>query len=138
MRQEVETMDQGELEYEIAVSWSVPPDEPEACRLWFERMWAGVCTVRTRYALPLRRGWWARPLQLEALAALVEWLAHFDHGDWDDPGGKIGLLLDLERIGGLLREGAEPFQPERDLAEFQIYVESYVAAVIQANANPGT
>jgi hypothetical protein len=114
------------------MSWSVPPDEPEACRVWFERMWHAVCTMRARYALPLRHGWWAQPLQLETLAALAEWLAHYDDGDWDDPPGKIGLLLDLERIAGLLREGAEPFQPERDRAEFELYVEAYAAAVAQA------
>jgi hypothetical protein len=111
------------------MSWSVPPDEPEACRLWFERMWRAVCTLRARYGLPVRHGWWAEPLQLETLAALAEWVARYDDGDWDDPGGKLGLLLDLERIAGLLREGAEPFQPERDHTAFTAYVDSYVAAV---------
>ncbi len=119
------------MEQEIAPSWSVPPDEREACRVWFDRMWSAACTLRARYALPLRHGWWAQPLQLEALAALAEWVAHYDHGDWDDPPGKMTLLLDLERIGGLLREGAEPFQPERDRDEYVAYVDSYVAAVTE-------
>jgi hypothetical protein len=114
------------------MSWSVPPDEPEACRIWFDRMWRAVATLRARYALPLRRGWWAQPLQLETLAALAEWVSHYDEGDWDDPSGKIALLLDLERVAGLLREGAEPFQPERDQADFEMYVDSYVAAVTAA------
>jgi hypothetical protein len=119
------------MRQEVEMSWSVPPDQPEACRLWFERMWSAACTLRARYALPLRHGWWAQPLQLETLAALAEWVAHYDHGDWDDPPGKMGLLLDLERIGGLLREGAEPFQPERDREEYGAYVDSYVAAVTE-------
>jgi hypothetical protein len=116
------------------MSWSVPPDEPEACRLWFERIWSAACTLRARYALPLRRGWWSQTLQLEALAALAEWVARYDDGSYDDPPGKIGLLLDLERIAGLLREGDEPFQPERDWAEYAGYVESYVAAVTERDA----
>jgi len=111
------------------MSWSLPPEHPENCRLWFERMWSASCTLRARYRLPLRRGWWEHPLQLEVLAALAEWVARYDDGDWDDPAGKIGLLLELPRLEELLREGSEPFAPERDRPEFVAYVNAVVAGL---------
>jgi hypothetical protein len=86
--------------------------------LWFERLWSDVCTLRERYRLSLRSGWWEDQVQVEALAALVAWVERYDSGEWDDPPGKLGLLYDLERITALLREGNEPFQPDRDRLPF--------------------
>jgi hypothetical protein len=86
--------------------------------LWFERLWSDVCALRDRYRLPIRAGWWEDALQLEALAALAAWTERYDSGEWDDPPGKLALLFDLERIGALLREGSEPFRPERDRPAF--------------------
>ena len=38
------------------------------------------------------------------------------------PSGKLALLYDLERVGALLRDGGEPFHPERDRAAFTLYL----------------
>ena len=57
-------------------------------------------------------------LQVEALAALAAWTNRYDSGEWDDPPGKLALLYDLERIAALLRDGREPFHPDRDHAAF--------------------
>jgi hypothetical protein len=34
---------------------------------WFEQPWTDVCALRDRYRLPVRRGWWEHPVQVEAL-----------------------------------------------------------------------
>ena len=86
--------------------------------LWFEQLWSDVCMLRERYRLPLRSGWWEDQVQVEVLAALVAWVERYDSGEWDDPPGKLGLLYDLERITGLLRDGNEPFHPDRDRLPF--------------------
>lgn len=86
--------------------------------LWFERLWTDACRLRDRYGLPLRSGWWEAPVQVEALAALAAWTDRYDSGEWDDPPGKLALLFDLERIAALLRDGGEPFHPDRDRAAF--------------------
>lgn len=86
--------------------------------LWFEQLWTDVCTLRDRYRLPVRAGWWEDAVQVEALAALAAWTERYDGGEWDDPPGKLALLYDLERIGTLLREGHEPFHPDRDRLAF--------------------
>jgi hypothetical protein len=86
--------------------------------LWFERLWADVCVLRERYRLALRSGWWADEVQLEALAALSAWSDRYDSGEWDDPPGKLALLCDLERVATLLRDGRDPFSPNRDRAAF--------------------
>lgn len=88
-------------------------------RLWWERLWDDVCALGERYQLPVRHGWWEHPTQLEALAALAAWSHAYDDGDWDDPPGKLSLLLDLERIGTLLRDGSDPFFPDRDRPAFE-------------------
>ncbi|MGI8902716.1 MAG: hypothetical protein ACR2IP_03465 [Solirubrobacteraceae bacterium] len=36
----------------------------------------------------------------------------------DDPPGKLALLYDLERVAALLRDGNEPFHPDRDRVAF--------------------
>ncbi len=87
--------------------------------LWFEQLWADVCMLRDRYQLQLRSGWWENQIQVEVLAALASWVGRYDSGEWDDPPGKLALLYDLERIGGLLRDGIDPFHPERDLESFR-------------------
>ena len=87
-------------------------------RLWFEQLWSDVCQLRERYRLAVRSQWWVDELQVEALAALAAWVDRYDSGEWDDPPGKLALLFDLERIGGLLRDGIDPFHPERDRAAF--------------------
>ena len=86
--------------------------------MWFERLWTDVCTLRERYRLPVRSGWWEDQIQVEALAALGAWCHRYDSGEWDDPPGKLALLYDLERIAALLRDGNEPFHPDRDRLAF--------------------
>jgi hypothetical protein len=89
---------------------------------WFERLWAEVCMLRVRYRLMIRSGWWEDEIQVEALAALAEWVARYDSGEWDDPPGKLALLYDLQRVAELLRPGLQPFVPERDRGEFERYL----------------
>jgi hypothetical protein len=90
--------------------------------LWFERLWADVCTLRLRYRLAIRSGWWEDEVQLETLAALAAWTNRYDSGEWDDPPGKLALLCDLERVAVLLRDGLDPFAPERDRETFVRYL----------------
>ena len=90
--------------------------------LWFEHLWVDVCTLRERYHLALRSGWWQDDVQLETLAALAAWVTRYDSGEWDDPPGKLALLFDLERIAGMLREGLEPFHPTRDRSAFLSHI----------------
>ena len=85
---------------------------------WFEQLWNDVCNLRERYCLQLRCGWWEDQVQVEALAALAAWTQRYDSGEWDDPPGKLALLHDLDRIQLLLREGTEPFRPDRDRLAF--------------------
>jgi hypothetical protein len=90
--------------------------------LWFEQLWSDVCLLRQRYHLAVRSGWWADQIQVEALAALTSWVARYDSGEWDDPPGKLALLYDIERVGALLRDGREPFHPERDRAAYMSHL----------------
>ncbi|HEY5318327.1 MAG TPA: hypothetical protein VIJ20_10130 [Solirubrobacteraceae bacterium] len=90
--------------------------------LWWEQLWMDVCMLRERYRLAVRSGWWDDSIQVEALAALAAWADRYDTGEWDDPPGKLGLLFELERIDGLLREGGEPFHPSRDRQAFLAHV----------------
>jgi hypothetical protein len=90
--------------------------------LWFEQLWSDVCALRERYRLSVRSAWWEDPIQLEALAALAAWTERYDSGEWDDPPGKLALLYDLERINGLLRDGNDPFHPDRDRLAFARYL----------------
>jgi hypothetical protein len=89
---------------------------------WFERLWSEVCALRERYRLPVRSGWWEDHIQVEGLAALVAWVQRYDSGEWDDPPGKLALLYDLEHISVLLRDGNEPFHPDRDRVPFTRYL----------------
>ena len=86
--------------------------------LWFEQLWGDVCMLRERYRLMVRSGWWEDQVQVEALAALAAWTVRYDSGEWDDPPGKLALLYDLERMAALLRDGNEPFRPDRDRQAF--------------------
>jgi len=86
--------------------------------VWFEQLWSDVCMLRARYRLAIRSEWWENEVQLEALAALAAWVFRYDSGEWDDPPGKLALLYDLERITALLRDGMEPFYPDRDRTAF--------------------
>ena len=95
-----------------------PVEHPELCHAWFEQLWRDACALRDRYHLPLRQGWWTDPMQVEALAALAQWVERYDSGEWDDPPGKLALLYDLERVALLLRVGGDPFYPERDRQAF--------------------
>jgi hypothetical protein len=81
---------------------------------WFEQLWTDVCMLRMRYRLPVRSRWWEDQVQVEALAALAGWVHRYDSGEWDDPPGKLALLYDLERVATLLRDGNDPFNPDRD------------------------
>ena len=89
--------------------------------MWFEQLWTDVCALRERYRLPVRCGWWEDQLQVEALAALAAWVERYDSGEWDDPPGKLMVLYDLERVAALLRDGSEPFHPDRDRPAFTRY-----------------
>ena len=99
-----------------------PIEDPALCREWFEDLWLDVCRLRERYLLPVRTLWWQSPLQVEALAALAAWVERYDSGEWDDPPGKLGLLYDLERVSTLLRDGNDPFYPERDRPAFRQFL----------------
>jgi hypothetical protein len=90
--------------------------------IWFERLWWDVCVLRDRYRLPVRSRWWEDAIQVEALAALAAWTARYDSGEWDDPPGKLSLLLELERLESLLRDGSQPFVPARDVEAFQVHL----------------
>jgi hypothetical protein len=85
---------------------------------WFERLWTDVCALRARYHLAVRSAWWEDQVQVEALAALASWVGRYDSGEWDDPPGKLALLYDLERINVILRDGNDPFHPDRDRLAF--------------------
>ncbi len=89
---------------------------------WFDRLWQSACVLPTRYGLPVRSGWWESELQVEALAALAASVDRYDSGEWDDPPGKLSLLYEIERVAGLLRDGNEPLQPERDRRQFEAFV----------------
>ena len=95
---------------------------PEARWAWFDRLWSDVCSLRERYRLAIRSGWWADQLQVEFLAALAAWVDRYDSGEWDDPPGKLALLFDLERIAASLRDGRDPFDPQRDRSQFEAYL----------------
>jgi hypothetical protein len=90
--------------------------------MWFEQLWQDVCGLRARYRLSVRSGWWEDQIQVEALAALAAWTERYDSGEWDDPPGKLALLYDLERVGALLRDGNDPFRPDRDRPAFARYL----------------
>jgi hypothetical protein len=114
-----------------------PLEDPALCREWFERLWLDACALRERYLLPIRRGWWEKPLQVEALAALAAWVHRYDSDEWDDPPGKLALLYDLERVASLLREGTEPFYPGRDRTEFTLYLRA-IGCMKPAAPQPAT
>lgn len=96
--------------------------EPRERRPWFESLWRDVCMLRERYRLMVRSGWWEDEIQVEALAAMAEWTARYDSGEWDDPPGKLALLFDLQRVAELLRPGLQAFAPDRDRGEFELYI----------------
>ena len=52
------------------------------------------------------------------MAALAAWVERYDSGEWDDPPGKLSMLYELERVAVLLRNGGEPFHPDRDHLAF--------------------
>jgi len=91
---------------------------PKERWLWYEQLWSDVCMLGDRYRLAVRSGWWRDHVQVEALAALAAWVERYDSGEWDDPPGKLALLYDLERVAALLRDGSEPFHPDRDRPGF--------------------
>lgn len=100
--------------------WPMAPDDllPRERWLWWEQLWSDACALRVRYRLAVRSGWWENQVQAEALAALAAWVERYDSGEWDDPPGKLALLYDLDRVAMLLRDGTEPFHPDRDRLPF--------------------
>jgi hypothetical protein len=100
--------------------WPLAPTHllPRERWLWWEQLWSDACALRVRYRLGVRSGWWEDQVQVEVLAALAAWVERYDSGEWDDPPGKLGLLYDLERVAALLRDGGEPFRPDRDRLAF--------------------
>jgi hypothetical protein len=115
-----EPLDDGDWPEDEAIRWPLTWRGllPRERWLWWERLWSDVCSLRIRYRLAVRAGWWEDEIQVEALAALAAWAGRYDSGEWDDPPGKIALLVDLERIGALLRDGLDPFHPDRDRLAF--------------------
>ena len=113
--------DEDEQSLEDAPRWPLAPRGlyPRERWAWYQRLWSDVCMVRERYGLPLRSGWWESEVQVEALAAFAAWVERYDCGEWDDPPGKLALLFELERLEVLLRDGREPFHPERDRSAFE-------------------
>jgi hypothetical protein len=87
--------------------------------LWFDRLWTDVCLLRQRYRLAVRSRWWEDERQIEVLAATAAWVERYDSGEWDDPPGKLSLLFDLERVAAALRDGIDPFHPDRDRGTFE-------------------
>jgi hypothetical protein len=116
--------DDGPLDGEVMRRWPLTWRKllPRERWLWFERLWEDVCEMRDRYRLAVRSGWWADELQTEVLAALAAWVQRYDSGEWDDPPGKLSLLFDLERVAVALREGIDPFHPDRDRMAFVRYL----------------
>lgn len=114
----------GELDEALSRRWPMDCQGlyPRERWMWFEQLWADVCTLRQRYHLPIRAHWWEDQVQVEALAALAAWVERYDSGEWDDPPGKLALLYDLERVALLLRDGNEPFHPDRDRTAFARYL----------------
>ena len=92
---------------------------PGARWRWFDQLWSDVCSLSARYRLSVRSGWWADELQVEVLAAFAAWVQRYDSGEWDDPPGKLALLFDLERVAAALRDGVDPFNPQRDRLAFE-------------------
>jgi hypothetical protein len=90
---------------------------------WWQVLWLDVCSLRSRYGLPVRSRWWEDEIQVEALAALAAWVRRYDSGDWEDPPGKLTLLFELERVETLLRDGSDPFNPRRDRPVFERHLE---------------
>jgi len=99
-----------------------PIEDPDLCRTWFDGLWIDVCRLRERYMLPIRTYWWENPVQVETLAALAAWVERYDSCEWDDPPGKLALLYDLEKVATMLRDGNDPFYPDRDRPAFDRFV----------------
>jgi hypothetical protein len=116
--------DDGPFDGEVPRRWPLTWRKllPRERWLWYERLWEDVCEMRDRYRLAVRSGWWADELQTEVLAALAAWVQRYDSGEWDDPPGKLSLLFDLERVAVALREGIDPFHPDRDRMAFVRYL----------------
>jgi hypothetical protein len=119
--------------------WPMAPTDllPREWWLWWEQLWADVCALRDCYRLPLRSGWWEDNVQAEGLAALAGWIERYDSGEWDDPPGKLTLLYDLERVTALLRDGGEPFHPDRDRLAFARLLIDAGCQPPSANDRPG-
>lgn len=101
--------------------WPLAPSAllPRERWMWHARLWPDVCRLRARYRLPVRSGWWENEVQIETLAAFAAWVDRYDRGEWDDPPGKLALLYDVERVAVLLRDGDDPFDPDRDRGAFR-------------------
>ncbi len=118
----------------LSLHWHDLPAAEQPALL--ERLWTAVCDLRDRYRLPLRSRWWEDQIQVEALTALVAWVARYDSGEWDDPPGKLALLFELERVQLLLRTGHEPFDPERDRGGFDRHLAGLCAPACPTGVLP--
>ena len=112
----------GDEHDELAVDqrWPLAPTHllPRERWLWWEQLWSDVSRSASATASASAADGGRTSVQVEALAALAAWVERYDSGEWDDPPGKLALLYDLERVAALLRDGGEPFHPDRDRAAF--------------------
>ncbi len=65
----------------------------------------------------MRHGWWESPIAVEAIAALAAWVNRYDSGETTRPASS--LLYEIERVAALLRDGVDPFDPDRDRSSFE-------------------
>jgi len=111
----------GDLDGTELTHWRELP--PAQRREWWEDVWNAAITLRARYRLALRHGWWEDAIQVEALAAFHAWLRLYDTGAYTDPPGKLQLLWELERLRAVVRAGETAFDPATDRGAFERHLD---------------
>ena len=78
-----------------------------------------MCALRERYRLAFAVGWWEDQVQVEALAALAAWVDRYDSRRVGRPAGQAGAAVRPRAASAvLLRDGGDPFHPDRDRLAF--------------------